>query len=86
MPRTGGDCAAFLQSDESGPLRCVQPLQAGGHQNPILTGERNDIGNRAQRHQIEQRPQIEFRGAGQIDFASAFDQRVGQFERQANGT
>ncbi len=75
----------LFQRDQSGPLRRVQPLQTGGDQNAIFAGERNEVGNRAQRDQIQQRSQIEFRRAGQAGFASAFDQRMGEFEGEAGG-
>ena len=75
----------FFQCDEPGPLRFVQPLQAGGNQDAVFADERHDVGNRAERDQIQQRAQIKFRRAGQAVFASALDQRVGQFEREAGG-
>ena len=86
MPEVARRLRDLFQRDQSGPLRCVQPFQTGGDENAVFAGERHEIGNRAQRDQIQQRPQIEFRRAGQTGFASAFDQRVRQFERQAGGT
>ena len=47
--------------------------------------QRNEVGDGAERHQVEQRAQIEIRGAGQTGFAPALDQRVGEFEGQAGG-
>ena len=75
----------FLQRHEAGAPGGAQPFQTGGNKNPVFTGERNQIRNRAQRHQIQQRLQVKFRRAGQIDFATALDQSVGEFEGQAGG-
>ena len=81
----GGRLRDLLQRNQSGPLRRVQPFQTGGNQNPVFAGQRHQVGNRAERDQIEQRSQIKFRRAGQAGFASAFDQRMGQFEGEADG-
>ena len=75
----------MLQGDQPGPLRGVQAFQAGGNQNAVLAGQRDDVGDGAERDQIEQRAQIEFRRAGQTGFASAFDQGVGELEGEAGG-
>ena len=62
-----------------------KPFQTGGNQNPVFAGQRHEVGNRAERDQIQQRFQIKFRRAGQTGFASAFDQGVRELERQAGG-
>ena len=76
----------FFQRENSGALGFVQLPQTGGNQNPIFADERNQIRNRAERDQIQQRFQIKFRRAGQIGFAPAFDERVREFEGESGGT
>ena len=85
VPSFSGRLRDFFQRDEAGPLRLVQPFQTGGNQNAVLADERNQIGNRAERDQVQQRAQIKFRRAGQAGFASALHQRVRQLEREAGG-
>ena len=75
----------LFQRHQAGPLRVAQPFQSGGNENAVFADERHEVGNRAERDEIEQRAQIEFRRAGQTDFASALDQGVGEFEGEAGG-
>ena len=64
----------------------MEPLQTGGNENAIFAGQWHNVGDGAERDQIEQRPQIKIRRARQTGFASAFDQSMGEFEREADGT
>ena len=75
----------FFQRQNSGALGFVQLPQAGGNQNPVFAGERNQVGDRAERDQIQQRFQIKFRRAGEICFAPAFDQGMRELEGEAGG-
>ena len=54
----------FFQRDESRALGFVQSLQTGGNQDSVFANERHDVGNRAERDQIQQRAQIKFHRAG----------------------
>ena len=63
-----GALGDFFQRHQSGALRGVQSFQAGGNQHPVFAGQRNDVGNRAQRDQIEQRTQIKFGEPGRFRF------------------
>ncbi len=76
----------FFQRKNSGALGFVQLPQAGVNQNPVFAGERNQVRNCSERDQVQKRFQIEFRRAGQIGFAPAFDNCVRELERKAGGT
>ena len=75
----------LLERNQTGPLRRVKALQTGGNENPIFTGQWHQVGNGAERDQIEEWSQIKFRRARQANFASAFDQRMRQFEGESDG-
>ena len=74
-----------FQGDDSRPLRGVQSFQTRRDQNPVFAGKRHQVRNGAERHQIQQRLQIEVQRAGQTRFASAFHKGMRQLERQAGG-
>ena len=75
-----------FQGHQPGPLGGVQAFQAGGDQNAVLAGQRDDVGNGAESDQVEQGAQVEVGRAGQPGFASALDEGVGEFEGEAGGT
>ena len=67
-----------FQGDQAGPLGGVQALQAGGNQNAVLAGERDDVGDGAEGDQVEQGAQVEVGRAGQAGFASALERGRGR--------
>ena len=75
----------FLQGDQTGTRSRFQALQAGGNQNAVFAGERDDVGDRAECDQIQQRPQIKIGEFRQTHFASVFHQGMGEFERKTGG-
>ena len=75
----------FFQRDNPGALGLVQLPQAGGSENAVFACQRNEVGNRSQRDQIQQRLQIKFRHAGQIFFAPAFNDGMREFKGKAGG-
>jgi hypothetical protein len=75
----------LLQRDQPGPAGGVELLQTDSDENPVLAGERHDVGNGAERDQVQQRFQIKVGRAGQTGFATAFDKSVGEFEGKAGG-
>ena len=74
-----------FQRHEAGPLGFGQAIQADGNQAPVFAGEGDDVGNRAQCDQIQQRAQVEIDGVGQASLASALGQRVGELEGNSHG-
>ena len=74
-----------FQGDQAGPLGGVQAFQAGGDQNAVFAGERDDVGDGAEGDQVEQGAQVEVGCAGQAGFASALEEGVGEFEGEAGG-
>ena len=79
------DAGDFLECDESGPCRGGEPLQASGHENAVLGDERHEVGDGAERDEIEQRAQIKFLRAGEVGGATVLEQRVCELEGQAGG-
>ena len=76
----------MFQRDKARSFRGVQPFQSGGDEDAVLAGERDEIGNSAQRDEIEQRAQIIIRCAGKVHLASAFDECVCELEGEADRT
>ncbi len=76
------DFGHCLQSDQPGPWRPLQSLESGRDQDAVFAGQRNEIGDGAQRHQIEQWTKIKVLRPGQTGFASPLHQCVREFERQ----
>ena len=75
-----------FQGDQAGALGGVQAFQAGGNQNAVFAGQRDDVGNGAEGDQVEQGAQVEVGRAGQAGFASALEEGVGELEGEAGGT
>lgn len=66
-------------------MRVAQALETDGHEDAVLAGERDEVGDGAERDKIKQRAKIELRRAGQAEVAGAFDERVGELEGEAGG-
>ncbi len=79
------DAGDFLERDDSRALRGREALQTGADQDAVLTRERNEIGNGPERNEIEERTEIEFLRAGQVRGATVLENRVRQFESEADG-
>ncbi len=60
-------------------------FEAGGNEDAVLAGQRDEVGDGAERDQVEQRAQVEIRRARQARFASALHQGVGELEGEAGG-
>jgi len=80
---TIGTLRDFFQRDQSRPLRDVQPFESGADENPVFAGERDDVGNGAERDEVEERTEIEVGGAGKAGFAPVLEDGVGELECQA---
>ena len=74
-----------LQGDQAGALGGVEALQAGGDQDAVFAGQRDDVGNGAEGDQVEQGAQVEVGCAGQAGFAAALEEGMGEFEGEAGG-
>ena len=75
-----------FQGDQPRPPGGVEAFQAGGNQDAVLAGERDNVGNGAEGDQVEQGAQVEVGRAGQSGLASAFQEGMGEFEGEAGGT
>src|SRR5947208_2630210 len=74
-----------LERNQTGPGRRIQPTEPRRNQDAVFSDEGDNIRNRAQGSEIEELANIEFRRVRQIGFAPAFNQRMGELERQAGG-
>ncbi len=63
----------LFQGDQPRPPGRAQAFQSGRNQNSVFPHQRNEVGNRSQRDEIQQWAHVEVRRARQIDFTAAFD-------------
>ena len=66
-------------------MRRIQSPESARDENAVLARQGNEIGDGAQRRQVEQRAQVKVLRAGQTDFTPALQQCVREFERKADG-
>ncbi len=75
----------FLERHQTRTLGGVQSLQASRDEQAIFADQWHDIGNGAQRDEVQQRSQIKIREAGKSKLASAFNEGVREFEGETGG-
>ena len=73
----------FLERHQAGALSGVQALEAGRYEQAVFANQWNDVGNGAQRDEVQQRAQIVISETRKIEAASALEECVGEFEGEA---
>ena len=71
-----------LQRLQAKPGGGIEPFETCMHQDPVLANQGDQVGDGAQRHQVEQRFEIVGVEAAESGLTSVFDQGVGQLEGQ----
>src|SRR5436190_6074260 len=68
------DTSDFFECDKAGAFGVGQPLQAGAHEDSVLTHEWDKVSDRAERDEVEKRSEVELLRAGQVAAAAMFQQ------------
>ena len=84
-PNGALDASGGLEREQAGAASDVQPLQPSGDENTVLTDERHKVRDGAERDEVEQRADVEGGELGELKFAPALHERVGEFEGKAGG-
>jgi hypothetical protein len=82
-PDGSGDLGDLAEGLEAGALGLVEALESGADQDAVLVSERHQIGDGAERDQIEAVFEIEGDGIGFAGVAGGFKEGVGEFEGEA---
>jgi len=74
-----------FQGDQAGAAGGVEAFQAGGNEDAVFAGERDNVGDGAEGNEVKQGAQVEAGCAGQAGIASALEEGVGELEGKAGG-
>jgi hypothetical protein len=76
----------LFEGDEAGPASVVKAFETGGDEDAVFVNERDEVRNRSDGDEVEERAEVEFGCPGEAGVAAAFDEGVGEFEGETDGT